>query len=70
MLTRLSDLTGVDKKGKPCKIHRYGLWGTTSEIHSRGRKWIVVHPNGKEQEFKFKEEAKVYLEDIVSGRIK
>ena len=70
MLTRLADRVEVDEKGKTHKIHRYGLWGTTSEIESCGKKWKVVHPNKKEQVFRYKEEAEAYLEDIVTGRIK
>ena len=70
MLTRLSDRVEVNAEGKSRKIHRYGLWGTSSEIESRGKKWVVVHPNKKEKEFHYREEAEHYLEDLVAGRVR
>lgn len=64
MLTRLTDrIDEVD--GKPVKVIRYGKWGTTSEIEKRGRKWFVVHPNGKEKQFKTLEESEQYLTTFV-----
>jgi len=64
MLSRLTDRYEDGKDGKKIKIIRYGLWGISSEIEKRGRKWFVVHPNGKEKKFKTLAEAEVYMEEI------
>lgn len=64
MLSRLTDRFEEGPDGEKIKIVRYGLWGTTSEIERRGRKWFVVHPNKKEKQFKSREEAELYLEEV------
>ena len=61
MLTRLTDRYDVDKNGKEIRIIRYGKWGTTSEIEKRGRKYVIVHKNGKGKEYKSLEEAEINL---------
>lgn len=70
MVTRLTDRIEEGPNGKPIRIKRYGVWGTTSEVESRKRKWVVVHPNKKEKEFEYLEEALKYLYDLVAGRVR
>jgi hypothetical protein len=70
VVTRLTDRIEEGPNGKPIRIKRYGVWGTTSEVESRKRKWVVVHPNKKEKEFKYLEEALKYLYDLVAGRVR
>jgi len=53
---------------KKIKIIRYGLWGISSEIEKRGRKWFVVHPNRKEKKFKTRAECEVYMEELRRNR--
>lgn len=61
MLTRLADRYEDGPDGQRIRIIRYGKWGTTSEIEKRGRKYVIVHKNGKEKKCKSLEEAEVYL---------
>lgn len=61
MLTRLSDRYEVGQDGQKLRIIRYGMWGSTSEIEKRGKKYVIVHKNGKERVCKSLEEAEVYL---------
>ena len=70
MVTRLTDRIEEGPNGKPIRIKRYGVWGTTSEVESRKRKWVVVHPNKKEKEFEYLEEALKYLEEFAAGRFR
>ena len=70
MVSRLQDRIEEGPNGKPIRIKRYGVWGTTSEVESRKRKWVVVHPNKKEKEFKYLEEALKYLYELAAGRRK
>jgi len=51
----------------PIRIKRYGMWGTSSEVEVRGRKYFVVHPNRKEKQFKRLIDAQIYLNDFVNG---
>jgi len=67
MLTRLTDRIEEGTDGKQAKVVRYGMWGTTSEIERRGRKWFVVHPNKKEKQFKNRAEAELYLQEYMKG---
>ena len=67
MLLRLTDRFEEMEDGKELKIIRYGMWGTTSEIERRGRKWFVVHPNKKEKQFKNLAEAEIYLKEYMKG---
>lgn len=69
MVTRLTDRIEEGRNGKKIRIKRYGVWGTTSEVESRRRKWVVVHPNKKEKEFKYLEEALEYLTAYAGGRV-
>lgn len=70
MVTRLTDRIEEGPEGKKIRIKRYGVWGTTSEVESRKRRWVVVHPNKKEKKFKYLEEALGYLKDFAAGRVR
>ena len=66
-LTRLEDRFEDGPDGQ-IRVIRYGMWGTTSEIEGRGKKFTVVHPNKSKKEFKRLVDAQEYLDDFVSGR--
>jgi len=65
-LNRLSDTFEDGPDGK-VRIIRYGMWGTSTEIEVRGRKYFVVHPNKKKKEFKRLIDAQIYLDEYVNG---
>ena len=62
MLTRLTDRIDATDDGEVV-VRRYGMWGTTSEIEVRGKKFFVVHSNKKEKEFKRLCDAEDYLKE-------
>lgn len=65
LINRLTDRYEEGSDGKQLRILRYGMWGTSIEIERRGRKWLVVHPNRKEKEFKRRIDAELYLKQMI-----
>ena len=63
MLTRLTDRIDVDPDGGEMVVKRYGMWGTTTEIEVRKRKYVMVFPNKKEKTFKRLIDAELYLKE-------
>ena len=65
MLTRLTDRMEKDSAGKDVKIIRYGMWGVNAEIERRGRKFVVIRQGKKNEEFKTREEAELFMKALL-----
>lgn len=69
MLNRLTDRIEQDAEKGEIIIRRYGMWGTSAEVESRGSYFVVKH-KGNEIKLKRLVDAEAYLKGLVSGEAK
>lgn len=67
MLNRLTDRIESGPDGEYV-VARFGMWGVSAEVERHGRKWYVIHPNGKKEKFKTKTDAELYMKELFERR--
>lgn len=67
MLNRLTDRIESGPDGEYV-VARFGMWGVSAEVERHGRKWYVIHPNGKKENFKTKTDAELYMKELFERR--